>query len=61
LEIELGLKNIVLKDKQFEDRVFLLKFLDKLDPALSSKGKILIKGEDILRLQQMQFLEMQQS
>ena len=61
MEIELGLKNIVLKDKQFEDRVFLLKFLDKLDPVLSSKGKILIKGEDILRLQQMQFLEMQQS
>ena len=61
MEIELGLKNIVLKDKQFEDRVFLLKFLDKLDPQLSSKGKILIKGEDILRLQQMQFLEMQQS
>jgi hypothetical protein len=32
LEIELGLKNIVLKDKQFEERIFLLKFLNKLDP-----------------------------
>jgi hypothetical protein len=48
LEIELGLKNLVLKEKQFEERVFMLKFLDKMDPKLRLKGKIIIKGEDIL-------------
>lgn len=32
LEIEIGLKSISKKNKQFEQRKFILKFLDKLDP-----------------------------
>lgn len=55
LEIEMGLKNIVLKQKQFEDRKFILKFLDKLDPNLTCKGLIKISGEDLLKLQEQQF------
>lgn len=32
LEIEIGLKNIVIKDMPFEERKFILRFLNKLDP-----------------------------
>ena len=32
LEIEIGLKNLVLRNKQFEERQFILRFLNKLDP-----------------------------
>ena len=32
LEIEIGLKNIVLRHKQFEERKFALRFLNKIDP-----------------------------
>ena len=31
LELEIGLKNLEHKDKQFEERTFVLRFLDKLD------------------------------
>ena len=63
LEIEIGLKNIVKKQKQFEQRKFILKFLDKLDPQLSCKGRIILSGNDLMNLQQMQFgqLHIQQS
>jgi len=32
LEIEIGLKNLVLRNKQFEERTFILRFLNKQDP-----------------------------
>lgn len=32
LEIEIGLKNIMMRDTPFEDRKFILRFLNKLDP-----------------------------
>ena len=50
LEIEIGLKNLQEKKRRFEDRVFMLKFLDKLDPQLSCKGYLLLKGAEILSL-----------
>ena len=53
LEIEIGLKNIVKKQKQFEQRKFILKFLDKLDPQLACKGRIVLGGNDLMNLQQM--------
>jgi hypothetical protein len=63
LEIEIGLKNIAKKQKQFEQRKFILKFLDKLDPQLACKGRIILSGTDLMNLQQMQFgqLHIQQS
>lgn len=36
----------------------MLKFLDKLDPQLSCKGYLLLKGADIMNLQSMIFTEM---
>lgn len=51
LEIEIGLKNIVKKQKQFEQRKFILKFLDKLDPQLACKGRIILSGNDLMNLQ----------
>lgn len=63
LEIEIGLKNIAKKQKHFEQRKFILKFLDKLDPQLACKGRIILSGTDLMNLQQMQFgqLHIQQS
>ena len=61
LEIEIGLKNLQGKQKLFEERQFVLKFLDKLDPQLACKGRILLLGSDITKLQQMQFKEEKQS
>ena len=52
LEIEIGLKNLDENGRKFEDRIFQLKFLDKLDPQLSCKGRILLKGSQILKLQE---------
>lgn len=37
----------------------MLKFLDKQDPLLSCKGRILLLGSDIIKLQQMQFKDIQ--
>ena len=54
LEIEIGLKNIILMKKSFEDRQFILRFLNKLDPELACKGRIMILGSDLLNIQQMQ-------
>lgn len=50
LEIEIGLKNIVLRHKQFEERKFALRFLNKIDPNLSCKGRVYISGDDLLKL-----------
>lgn len=50
LEIEIGLKSITKRTVLFEDRKFLLKFLDKLDPALSCKGRIVLNGIDFMNL-----------
>lgn len=63
LEIEIGLKTISKKKKQFEQRKFILKFLDKLDPQLACKGRIILSGTDLMNLQTMQFgqLHIQQS
>ena len=32
LEIEIGLKNLLIKDMPFEERKFILRFLNKQDP-----------------------------
>lgn len=36
----------------------MLKFLDKLDPQLSCKGYLLLKGAEILSLQQLIFRDL---
>jgi hypothetical protein len=38
-----------------------LKFLNKLDPLLASKGQVVIDGSDLEQLQEMQFKVMQQN
>ena len=59
LEIEIGLKSITKRNIHFEERRFILKFLDKLDPGLACKGRILLNGLDLMNLQNMQFGVMQ--
>jgi len=59
LEIEIGLKSLWGQSQNyervtFENRVFMLKFLNKLDPALSCKGRIIITGKDLMDLQEQQ-------
>jgi hypothetical protein len=57
LEIEMGLKSLLgnCEDdgslRNFENRSFVLKFLNKLDPSLGCKGRIILTGADIIRLQ----------
>lgn len=50
LEIEIGLKNLILKDTHFEDRKFILRFLNKLDPQLACKGRLMLGGNDLIKL-----------
>jgi len=50
LEIEIGLKNLTLKNIYFEDRKFILRFLNKMDPLLACKGRILLSGSDMMKL-----------
>jgi hypothetical protein len=38
--------------RNFENRSFVLKFLNKLDPSLGCKGRIILTGADIIKLQQ---------
>ena len=59
LEIEIGLKSITKRNIHFEERRFILKFLDKLDPGLACKGRILLQGLDLMNLQNLQFGVMQ--
>lgn len=51
LEIEIGLKNLTVRNLAFEERRFILRFLNKLDANLNCKGRILITGNDLLSLQ----------
>lgn len=55
LEIEIGIKNLNKSDVPFEERQFVLRFLNKMDPNLTCKGRIVITGSDITKLQGMQF------
>ena len=50
LELEIGLKSQEIANKSFEERKFILRFLDKLHPQLECKARILISGDDLLRL-----------
>lgn len=50
LEVEIGLKNLNTHATQFEERKFILRFLNKLDPALTCKGRLHFNGNDILKL-----------
>ena len=54
LEIEIGIKNLFVKDTAFEDRKFILRFLNKLDPSLACKGRLFLSGSDIMKLHQIQ-------
>ena len=54
LEIEIGLKNIQSKNQIFPERCFMLRFLNKLDPDLACKGRIIISGRDLEQLQKLQ-------
>jgi hypothetical protein len=36
--------------RNFENRSFVLKFLNKLDPSLGCKGRIVLTGSDIIKL-----------
>jgi len=54
LELEIGIKNIAMRNIDFEDRKFILRFLNKLDPNLACKGKINLSGKELLQLQKMQ-------
>ena len=51
LELQIGLKSLESKNKAFEERRFVLRFLDKLSPQLACKARILITGQDLLKLQ----------
>lgn len=53
LELEIGLKSLESNNKAFEERRFILRFLDKLSPSLECKARILISGDDLLKLQQL--------
>ena len=46
LEIGIGLKTIQDKDKKFSDRVFILRFLNKLEADLPCKARVIISGND---------------
>lgn len=66
LEIEIGLKSLWGQSQNyervtFENRVFMLKFLNKLDPALSCKGRIIITGKDLMDLQEQQITKDRQA
>jgi hypothetical protein len=50
LEIEIGLKNLRSKSKIFLERRFMLRFLNKLDPELACKGRLIITGSDLEKL-----------
>jgi hypothetical protein len=54
LEIEVGIKNLREKNKLFMERRFMLRFLNKLDPALACKGRIIITGRDLEQLLKLQ-------
>ena len=54
LELEIGIKNIAMRNIDFEDRKFILRFLNKLYPNLACKGKINLSGKELLQLQKMQ-------
>jgi hypothetical protein len=50
LEIEVGIKNLRAKNKLFAERRFMLRFLNKLDPELPCKGRLIITGRDLEQL-----------
>lgn len=54
LEIEIGLKNINKLNTPLETRKFILRFLNKLDPQLACKGRLMFTGFDLVKLQKMQ-------
>lgn len=54
LEIEIGLKNIHQRTTMLENRKFILRFLNKLDPQLACKGRLIFTGYDLIKLQKMQ-------
>jgi len=54
LEIEIGLKNLRSKSRIFMERRFMLRFLNKLDPELACKGRLIITGRDLEQLQKLQ-------
>jgi len=54
LEIEVGLKNLQSKNIIFTERRFMLRFLNKLDPELACKGRIIITGRDLEQLLKLQ-------
>lgn len=59
LEIEIGLKNIQKRDMPLESRKFILRFLNKLDPQLACKGRLIFTGTDLVKLQKMQMAVLQ--
>jgi hypothetical protein len=50
LELEIGLKNLTVRNLAFEQRKFILRFLDKSDPLLACKGRIVIDGKDLMSI-----------
>ena len=48
LELEVGIKNMTMKNVDFEDRKFILRFLNKLDANLACKGRVNLTGKDLL-------------
>ena len=61
LELQIGLKSLESNNKAFEERKFVLRFLDKLSPSLECKARLLISGLDLFNLQTLQFLQQKES
>jgi hypothetical protein len=47
LEVEIGLKNLQQPHTPFGERKFILRFLNKQDPQLACKARLLLSGNDL--------------